>query len=100
MRAFLSVTSLVAVALLSDTSDAQIDRKTKEGAAVAAQTSGLRRTGEETPEQIRQRGRQWFDQCMADWDAQTHMSKSEWERTCRRVALERTKFLMDEQKKK
>jgi hypothetical protein len=50
----------------------------------------------ETPEQIKERGRAWFRQCMEDWDIATHMTKVEWERTCRRVATERTKFLMDQ----
>jgi hypothetical protein len=51
---------------------------------------------EETPEQMKERGRAWFRQCMQDWDAATHMTKVEWERTCRRVATERTKFLMEQ----
>ena len=29
-----------------------------------------------------------FTQCMKDWDAKTHMTKQEWERTCRRVTDE------------
>src|SRR5215471_19329841 len=27
--------------------------------------------------------------CLADWDAQTHMTKTEWRRTCERVSRER-----------
>jgi hypothetical protein len=53
---------------------------------------------EETTEQIKERGKAWFRQCMQDWDAATHMTKAEWERTCRRVAIERTKFLMEQPK--
>ena len=52
----------------------------------------------DTQEQIRDRGKAWFQQCMQDWDTATHMTKVEWERTCRRVALERTKFLIDQSK--
>ena len=49
-------------------------------------------------EQIKERGRGWFRQCIQDWDAATHMTKAEWERTCRRVAIERTKFLIEQSK--
>lgn len=34
-----------------------------------------------------------FTQCMKDWDTKTHMTKQEWERTCRRVTDERIKYL-------
>lgn len=33
--------------------------------------------------------------CLADWDAQTHMTKSEWRRTCERVSRERADFQLD-----
>lgn len=36
-----------------------------------------------------------FTQCMKDWDARTHMTKQDWERTCRRVTQERTKYLRE-----
>jgi hypothetical protein len=36
-----------------------------------------------------------FAQCMRDWDAKTHMTKRQWERTCRRVTDERIKYLRD-----
>jgi hypothetical protein len=52
----------------------------------------------DTPEQIKERGKAWFQQCMQDWDTATHMTKTEWERTCRRVSLERTKFLIEQAK--
>jgi predicted DNA-binding protein (MmcQ/YjbR family) len=38
-----------------------------------------------------------FDQCMKDWDASTHMTKRDWERVCRRVATDRTKFRMQQE---
>jgi hypothetical protein len=53
-----------------------------------------------TDEEIRGRGREWYVQCLSDWDRETHMSKSEWQRTCRRVALERAQFLINEEAKK
>jgi hypothetical protein len=38
---------------------------------------------------------QYFDTCMKDWDATTHMTKVEWSRTCRRLAEERVKFRLE-----
>jgi hypothetical protein len=32
-----------------------------------------------------------YSQCMQDWDAGTHLTKQEWERTCRRLMQERGK---------
>ena len=33
--------------------------------------------------------------CLADWDAQTHMTQTEWRRTCERVSRERAYFQLD-----
>jgi hypothetical protein len=35
---------------------------------------------------------------MKDWEPSTHMTKKEWEQTCRRVVQERVKFLLDQAK--
>ena len=35
----------------------------------------------------------WLKTCLADWDQATHMTKSEWRTTCKRVAEERRTFL-------
>jgi hypothetical protein len=34
----------------------------------------------------------WLTTCLADWDAQTHMTKPEWRRACERVSRERAYF--------
>jgi hypothetical protein len=34
---------------------------------------------------------------MKDWDSSTHMTKRDWERVCRRVATDRTKFRMQQE---
>jgi len=49
-----------------------------------------------SPEQIRACGKRWYSDCLADWDAKTHMSKQEYGRVCRRVADERIKFLLQQ----
>ena len=40
---------------------------------------------------IEQRGPEdWLTtSCLVDWDAQTHMTKTEWRRTCERLSRER-----------
>ncbi len=45
---------------------------------------------------IRQRVDQWLRSCLANWEKDTHMTRSEWQATCERVAKERSKALMDE----
>ncbi len=35
---------------------------------------------------------EYLEACMKDWDNATHMTKSQWRRTCERVAGERAKF--------
>ena len=37
----------------------------------------------------------WLKTCLADWDRATHMTTSEWRTTCKRVAEERRKFLIE-----
>ena len=34
--------------------------------------------------------------CLLLWNRDTHMTKQEWERTCRRVVEERVKFLLEQ----
>jgi len=40
----------------------------------------------------------WFKDCKLGWDAGTHMSKRDYERTCLRMAQERVKFMRDWEK--
>ena len=35
-------------------------------------------------------------ECMKTWDRSTHMTRKEWEETCRRVAKERIKYLREQ----
>jgi hypothetical protein len=36
----------------------------------------------------------WRKTCLQDWDAATHMTRTEWRTTCERVAAERRTFLL------
>ena len=38
---------------------------------------------------IEQRAADWLTTCLGNWDAQTHMTKNEWQSTCVRVSKER-----------
>ena len=49
-------------------------------------------------EEARERGAARLAECLRDWDAATHMTKKEWERTCRRATQERVKFLTEQAK--
>jgi hypothetical protein len=52
-----------------------------------------------TPEQIRKGGADWLAQCVKDWDAETHITRKDWQRVCRRVAAERINELIKQAKK-
>jgi hypothetical protein len=45
-------------------------------------------------QEIKKRSAEWLKTCLEDWDAQTHMSKTEWRTTCQRVSKEREQFLL------
>jgi transcription elongation factor len=69
-------------------------------------------TGESTPSQpakptpavtapvpdVRSQTDAWFKDCKHGWDAGTHMSRRDYERTCLRMAQERVKFMRDWEK--
>jgi hypothetical protein len=40
-----------------------------------------------------------LQQCLNDWDKATHMTRAEWARTCRRVVINRARFLSERQGK-
>lgn len=79
---------------------AQSDAQSESNAPPPTTGVGSKAFGPQSPEEIRASGEQWFTQCMQDWDAATHMTKNEWEHSCRRVAQDRVKFLLDEAKAK
>ena len=53
------------------------------------------RVSPEEVQAIKERVSSWLKTCLQDWDAATHMSSREWEVTCRRVANERGRFLLE-----
>jgi hypothetical protein len=65
----------------------------------SVQAATPKSTERDTPDQIRKRGADWLAQCMKDWDAETHMTKKEWQVVCRRVAADRINELIKQAKK-
>ena len=49
--------------------------------------------GPPSEEEIREKTAYWHDECIRDWDRQTHMSKKEWGETCKRIVADRVKWL-------
>ena len=45
--------------------------------------------------EMRKEAAEQYKQCLNDWDAATHMTKKEWQRTCRRVVDNRAKFRLE-----
>ena len=43
---------------------------------------------------------EWSKRCASHWDAETHMTKKEWDRVCRRVTDQRVKFRIEQQKRR
>ena len=62
----------------------------------AAPPKAERKPSPDRVKEIEARGAAYFAECMKDWDPATHMTKKEWERTCRRVVDERVKFLLEQ----
>ena len=53
---------------------------------------------QEPAKDIRGQTDAWFEDCRQGWDAGTHMSRRDYERTCLRMAQERVKFMRDWEK--
>jgi len=49
--------------------------------------------GPPSEEEIREKTAYWHDECIRDWDRQTHMTKKEWSDTCQRIVADRVKWL-------
>jgi hypothetical protein len=63
-----------------------------------AQSVAQRQSPTEPPKDVRAQADSWFKDCKQGWDAATHMTRRDYERTCLRMAQERVKFLRDWEK--
>jgi hypothetical protein len=66
--------------------------------AAYAQSVAQRESPKEESKDIRARTDTWFKDCKQGWDAGTHMTRRDYERTCLRMAQERVKFMRDWEK--
>jgi len=65
------------------------------GGAASAQSGSSPTAPTPSEKTVQEKSAQYYADCMKHWDAGTHMTKSEWARTCRRVNDERVKFRVD-----
>jgi len=83
MRAFLSLFALIVPLALH-------------GANAQSAAQG-ERPKEQVPD-VRAQTDTWFKDCKQGWDAGTHMTRRDYERTCLRMAQERVKFMREWEK--
>jgi hypothetical protein len=62
----------------------------------APSTEGEPKAMKMSPAEIQKKKDEYYEQCMKDWDAATHMTKQEWQRTCKRMVENRVKFLIEQ----
>jgi invasion protein IalB len=63
-----------------------------------AQSVAQRESSNEPAKDLRAQADSWFKDCKQGWDAATHMTRRDYERTCLRMAQERVKFMRDWEK--
>jgi invasion protein IalB len=63
-----------------------------------AQSVAQRESPKEPSKDVRAQADSWFKDCKQGWDAATHMTRRDYERTCLRMAQERVKFMRDWEK--
>jgi hypothetical protein len=96
MRTLPNVLALL-VLLSCSGANAQSNERSKQASALSSKGVGTRALGE-FPKDMRDHMQAWYQDCRRGWDAKTHMSKKDYERTCRRMAHERIKYLHDDTK--
>jgi hypothetical protein len=75
----------------SDANKAQADKAEADKSATSKAEASKKAEKKESD-----RGAEHLAQCLKDWDRGTHMTRQEWERTCRRVVGNRVKFLREQ----
>lgn len=74
-----------------DTNKAEADKAESDKSAASKAEASKKAEKKESD-----RGPEHLAQCLKDWDRGTHMTRQEWERTCRRVVGNRVKFLREQ----
>src|SRR5215813_4781545 len=96
MRTFPSACAFALLLTWSGAS-AQSDAQSKRLHSSLSKGVGTRAIGQ-YDQGLRERMNAWYEDCRRHWDAATHMSKRDYERTCHRMARERIKFLSEQEK--
>jgi predicted component of type VI protein secretion system len=91
MRCLPSFSLLVAVVLVGTAANAQSASQTEAVASPPPPAAASK----EPVKDIQAQTEAWFKDCKQGWDAATHMSRRDYERTCLRMAQERIKFMRD-----
>jgi predicted component of type VI protein secretion system len=89
MRCLPSFSFLVAIVLVGTGAHAQSAPQSQ------AVTPPQPAASKEPVKDIHAQTEAWFKDCKQGWDAATHMSRRDYERTCLRMAQERIKFMRD-----
>jgi hypothetical protein len=92
MRTFASVCAFALLLTWSGAS-AQSDAQSKR----PSKGVGTRAIGQ-NDQDLRARVDAWYKDCRSSWEATTHMSKRDYDRTCQRMARERIKYLSEQEK--
>jgi hypothetical protein len=88
---------LLSLLLYCNLANAQSEPSAKQPPAASSKGVGTRALGQ-YPKDLRGHMQAWYEDCRKGWDVATHMSKKDYERTCRRMAHERIKFLNEDAK--
>ena len=83
--------------LSSGAANAQSNAQSKHPPSSSSKGVGTRAIGQ-YDEYLHARITTWYEDCRKSWNATSHMSKRDYERTCLQMARERVKFLDDEAK--
>jgi hypothetical protein len=98
MRTFASVCALALLLSWSGAS-AQSDARSKRPHSSPSKGVGTRALGH-YEEYLQARITTWYEECRKGWNAKSHMSERDYERTCLQMARDRIKFLEDDIKGK
>ena len=88
-----------ACALLLLLSSSPTYAQSKHPSSSSSKSVGTRALGQ-YDEYLHARITTWYDDCLKGWNATSHMSERDYERTCLQMARERVKYLDDEAKRR
>lgn len=81
--------------LSSGAANAQSNTQSEDPPSSSSNDGGARAPGK-YDDYLHARITTWYDDCLKGWNAASHMSESDYARTCLQMARERIKFLEDE----